>query len=555
MFRSIRWTLLFWYGLILILVIAGFGGTLYFHLGSAIRNVRDTRLREWAQAVARGYNERHGEHRRVSLSDPYARALESPDPEGPYYIVWNVFGKVITESRPGLEIAFPEQFRIHDAFGRPMEPPRALAPNDAHTKEHQEHGLHRPRSFSRRAWPRDRRPPVDDPLKTPIARNRGPWREVIVRGGLGTTILVGQNGEEDRRHLQDFLMTMLAASAGAFGLAMVGGWFLAEWTLAPISRISETASSISASNLSKRIDVTRTESELGKLARILNVAFARLEDSFVRQTQFTADASHELRTPLAVVMSHCELALRKERSPAEYRSFFETSLNAARRMKAVVEGLLTLARADASAENLEREIVPLDELVEECVSMLRPLASPSEITLDVEMEPLATMGDRDRLRELVANLVTNGIRYNQVGGSVFVRLRREEDFALLTVTDTGIGIREKDQPHIFERFYRADPVRSREIGGTGLGLAIAKWIAEAHGGSIEFTSQEGAGTTFLVRLPVSDSVPHPNSNGAETGLATIERPVPTQKAAAPTRPGPVEPGLEADSTLVIPPSS
>ncbi len=513
MFRSIRWTLLFWYGLILVLVIAGFGGTLYFHLESSVRKVRDTRLREWAQAVARGYDERHGEHRRVFLPEPYARVLETTDPHGPYYVVWNVHGKVAAQSRPGLDVVFPEEFRLPEPPKRPSAPPHP--PEEAHTSANEaEHPApaHRPRSFPRHLWTKDRRPPVDDLLKTPLARDRGPWHEVIVRGFPGATVLVGQSGREEHQHLHDFLMTMLAASAGALALAMVGGWFLAEWTLAPISRISAAASNISATNLSQRIDVTRTENELGKLARILNVTFERLEASFLRQTQFTADASHELRTPLAVVMSHCELALRKERSPADYRSLFETSLKASRRMRAVVEGLLTLARADASAVNLELEPVSLDEVVEESVAMLRPLATPTNVSIDLDTEPILILGDRERLRELLTNLVTNAIRYNQAGGAVFVKLRAEANVALLTVADTGVGIPEKDCPHIFERFYRVDPVRSRELGGSGLGLAISKWIVEAHGGTISFTSQEGVGTSFTVCLPVAPRAEKTNTD-------------------------------------------
>ncbi|WP_422929568.1 sensor histidine kinase [Singulisphaera sp. PoT] len=544
MFRSIRWTLLFWYGLILLLVIAGFGATLYLHLGTSMRKVRDTRLREWAQAVARGYNERHGERHRVILPDPYARALESPADDAPYYVVWNIFGKVVASSRPGLNVTFPEEFRLPEPPRRPPAPPRPTPLEEVGppskeemslAKEHPDHANRRMRPFLRRP-PREFIPPVGDLLKTPVSRTSGPWREVIVRGSVGSTVLVGQNDEEDRRHLREFLMTMLAASAAAFSLAILGGWFLAEWTLAPISRISEAASSISATNLSKRIDVTRTESELGRLAQILNHTFTRLEASFVRQKQFTADASHELRTPLAVVMSHCELALRKERTAAEYRGFFETSLKAARRMRSIVEGLLTLARADASVQNLVREPVQLGEIVEESVAMLEPLAGPEEVSIKVEAEPLAILGDRERLRELVLNLVTNAIRYNRFGGSVTIRLAREGNIGRLSVIDTGIGIAPRDQLNIFERFYRADPVRSREIGGSGLGLAITKWIAESHGGTIAFTSQEGSGTTFEVCLPLLLEVPADPQNDERHAPSAED--VPSDQPQAPVEPTP-----------------
>ncbi|MHC5544618.1 sensor histidine kinase, partial [Singulisphaera rosea] len=270
-----------------------------------------------------------------------------------------------------------------------------------------------------------------------------------------------------------------------------------------MARMSDAASSISASNLSRRIDMARTESELGRLATILNETFDRLEGAFVRQVQFTADASHELRTPLSVVISHCELALRKSRTPEEYREMFATALKAAKRMRGVIEGLLTLARADSTAPNLDHGPVDLAEVVEESVEMLRPLASSSKVEIEIETEPAEAFGDHDRLRELVVNLVTNAIRYNREDGRVTVRLRKEPEGLTLTVADSGIGIPEEHWPELFERFYRVDPVRSRELGGSGLGLSIARWIVEAHGGTITFTSVFGEGTTFTVHLPAA----------------------------------------------------
>lgn len=508
MFKSIRWTLLFWYGLILVLVVAGFGATLYVRLGLAMRTERDTRLREWALVIARSLDDRRPDHVRVALPEPYARILQTSDPLGPYYVVWDPWGRVVARSRPGLDIDLPDEYRVRFL----PRPPRERQDAEEAAKMHP----FPPRPPRRRPASVDRPPGGDDPLRTPLARNRASWREVIVRGPRGATVLVGQSGEEDRRRLREFLTTALAASAGALGLAMVGGWFLAAWTLAPIARISEAASGISASNLSRRIDVRRTENELGKLATVLNVTFDRLEAAFVRQVRFTADASHELRTPLAVLIAHCELALRKDRSPDDYRRTIETSLKSARRMTAVIEGLLTLARADASAIDLEHEPVDLAELVEEGVAMLRPLADPAGVSLEVEAEPVAAPGDRERLREVIGNLLTNAVRYNCPGGRVAIALRREPDAAVLEVADTGIGIPEKDRPRIFERFFRAEPTLSRDRGGCGLGLAISKWIVEAHGGLISFSSREGEGTTFTVRLPLAPAQGKPwDEHGAE----------------------------------------
>src|SRR6185295_1400261 len=213
------------------------------------------------------------------------------------------------------------------------------------------------------------------------------------------------------------------------------------------------------------------------------------------------DASHELRTPLSLVVSQSELALMKERSPEEYREALRSIERAALRMKAVVEGLLTLARADARQLPLAKERVPFASVVEETAALLGPLAVQRKVAVTVHAEAVDVEGDRDRLREAVSNLLSNAIRYTGEGGRVDVSVAPGPAGAVLSVADTGIGIPEKDRAHVFERFYRVDEARSRDKGGSGLGLAITKWIIEAHRGTISFTSEEGKGTTFTVRLP------------------------------------------------------
>jgi signal transduction histidine kinase len=170
-------------------------------------------------------------------------------------------------------------------------------------------------------------------------------------------------------------------------------------------------------------------------------------------------------------------------------------------MKAVVEGLLTLARADARQLPLAKEPVAVAPLVEETAGLLGPLAAQRKVAVTVHAQPATVSCDRERLRDAVSNLISNAVRYTPEGGRCDVTLTVEGPEMVLKVADTGIGIPEKDRPHIFERFYRVDQARSRDKGGSGLGLAITKWVIEAHGGSISFTSEEGKGTTFIVRLP------------------------------------------------------
>lgn len=332
-------------------------------------------------------------------------------------------------------------------------------------------------------------------------RSREGRRETVVVGPAGSLFLVGRRIDREEARLHSFLRVALGLGSALVLVTMVGIWVFSHRALLPLRRMSETASRVSASNFSERIDPSRTATELGHLAQTLNETFDRLQATFERQTRFTADASHELRTPLSIVLSQIELALRKDRTAPEYREALEICRRAALRMKGVVEGLLTLARADAGDLSLAKDPIDLDRVVEETLSFLRPLAEEKRITMNADLRPAAIEGDRNRLREAISNLVTNAIRYNREGGRIDVAVVRDGDLVRLSVADTGVGIPEKDQPNLFGRFYCVDKARCRDLGGSGLGLSITKWIVEAHRGTISFTSREGEGSTFTVRLP------------------------------------------------------
>ena len=291
-------------------------------------------------------------------------------------------------------------------------------------------------------------------------------------------------------------------------LSLAGGLLLVSRALRPIDRIAKTAEEINATDLSRRLDA-RGSDEIARLAGTLNDLFARLEASFERQARFTADASHELRTPLSLVAGNVELALNRPRTAEEYKEAIQEIGEAADRMRSVVEGLLTLARADAKSVPLKREPVLLCSLADDVARLHRPLAEKAQVVVSVDWQgqlagsqgEVRVTGDPERLKELISNLLTNAIRYNKPGGKVIVRTSSSDGVARLVVEDTGIGIPAEDLPHVFERFYRVDKARSREVGGSGLGLAIAKWIVDAHQGTIEVTSEPGVGTRIAVGLP------------------------------------------------------
>jgi len=334
-------------------------------------------------------------------------------------------------------------------------------------------------------------------------QSRGGLREVIHCTSFGHHVLVGRSIQEDVAAQHSFGWLLAACGWAVLTLGVVGGGWLSGRTLRSITAMSVIAKSISGENLSQRIDLAETDSELGQLALVLNQTFDRLQLAFQQQLRFTADASHELRTPLAVIVSQTELTLAKPRLTEEYRAALETCQRAGRRMRSLIDSLLLLARFDAGHPDLQHSSLDLAEVANESVELLRSLAAERQITLRSVATPLSVVGDRDRLGQVVTNLLANAIRYNQVGGRVDVRVERVNGDAIVSVSDNGIGISAEELPHIFERFYRVDKARTRAEGGTGLGLAICQSVVEAHGGQIIARSEPQQGTTLEVRLPLS----------------------------------------------------
>ena len=320
-------------------------------------------------------------------------------------------------------------------------------------------------------------------------------------------VIVGQTTTEISGVLHTFIYVIVFAMVGVILLAGLGGLFLAERALKPVQQITKTAQNIEGSDLSQRIDV-KTDDELGRLAATLNEMIGRLEESFNRQRQFTADASHELRTPLAIMQAEATLALSKERTSDDYRKSLETISQESDYMSSVISKLLFLARSDAGKEQLNFEGVELKELITGLSANIEALAQDKGIKFAVDAkEELTVNGDKVKLRQLFINILENAVRYTPADGRISVSLVKQESNAVVSISDTGIGIPPEHLPHIFERFYRVDKARTRADGGVGLGLAIAKIIAESHKGTIAVTSEVGKGTTFTISLPLENAEP------------------------------------------------
>ena len=285
-------------------------------------------------------------------------------------------------------------------------------------------------------------------------------------------------------------------------VAGIGGFILAKKSLAPVVAMSNQAERISARNLHERLSIGNNRDELGHLARVFNDLLSRLDGSFESMREFIADASHELRTPLSIIRGEADVALSQDRDATEYRDALAIIQDEAKRLSRIVDDMMALARADAGQRPLQIEEFYLNDLVEECCKAATVLTVREGVTLTVEpAADIAFRGDEDLLRRMFMNLLDNAIKYTPAGGSVSVELACEPSSVKIIVSDTGIGIPADQVPHIFERFYRVDKARSRADGGSGLGLAIAKWVAEAHKGSIDLISRSGHGSKFTVSLP------------------------------------------------------
>jgi heavy metal sensor kinase len=307
------------------------------------------------------------------------------------------------------------------------------------------------------------------------------------------------------RDLQDNLyLTFLILIPIAVLISLVGGYLMAKNALRPVDEIVTQARKISAENLDLTIPVRNPRDEIGRLGTTINAMLTRLHQSFAQVRQFSADASHELRTPLTIMRGEIELALRNPKTPEEYRAVLESALEEIMRMTAIIDNLLVLAKADQGRYHADFSEVDLGALVQELYEDSEVLAERKDIHVALrEIADIRIVGDRLRLRQLILNLIDNAIKYTPQGGTVTLALGQENGSARIEVSDTGIGIPADEQAKIFDRFYRVDKARSRELGGSGLGLSIAKWIAALHRGTITVQSSLHEGSTFTVLLPLN----------------------------------------------------
>ena len=296
------------------------------------------------------------------------------------------------------------------------------------------------------------------------------------------------------------MIIIIALAAILFAAAL--SWFFIGQALSPLVYITESALRIAgADDLSQRLPQRGPENdEMGRLVTAFNDTLGRLEQLFTSQQRFLADVSHELRTPLTVIKGNVDLMRRMKQVDEESLDNIEDEAD---RLTRMVGDLLLEAQAESGKLPLHFAPVEMDTLLVEVFKQMRILARERVQIKLPEIDQIQINGDRDRLKQVLINLISNAIKYTPQGGEVYLSLGKVGDNARLIVRDTGLGIPAEDLPHIFERFYRAEKSRTRsKVGGFGLGLSIAYWIVNRHGGQIEVDSAEGKGTTFCIYLPL-----------------------------------------------------
>lgn len=486
--KSIKWRLQIWYGLVLVVVLAALGFTAYRLERNLLFSRIDGELQRRFGVLADSLH-RH-------LPGPGPRPFDQPPPGG-------------------MPDGFSPPPESGGGFQLPPRDEELFDPNEPHQFSYlilDREGKVIGRSTNALSLFSGSAPvePLADQNAPPdIAQDRHTPPEPFNRKGgrilgrilpSGETVWVGCSTAPEFDELRTTALWLGGAGSIIFFFGLAGGLWISCRAFLPVENISATAVKISAGDLSQRINASETESELGRLAAVLNSTFERLESAFAQQRQFASDAAHELRTPVSVILTQTQTALSRDREAGDYRQTIEACQRAAQRMRKLIGSLLELARLDAGQEPIKRSPFDLSKTIADCVELVRPLADERGVTMSAHISPLEINGDSEKLGQVVTNLLSNAIQYNHEGGEVKVAASRDGGIAILTVGDSGCGIPAPDLSRVFERFYRVD--RARSSGNAGLGLAISRAIVVAHGGTIEVASTERAGSIFTVRLPV-----------------------------------------------------
>jgi len=346
-------------------------------------------------------------------------------------------------------------------------------------------------------------PPEYNSFRSLEIEGKGPWNyydePMYYNDIIIGWIRISSSGSHIKETLDNVKIVLITATPIFIFFATMSSLFLASRALTPIDSITKTANSIERENLSRRIKTPNANDEVGRLARTFNRMISRLETSFKKERQFTADASHELRTPITIITAQSEEALIKNRLK-DYREAFEVIIDESKRLGFLISQLLLLARSDEGKHNLNIEKLNLRVIAEGVINEMKNIATKKKVKIFLDSDPEVEINaDQTFITMLFLDLIDNAIKYNKKGGSIEVALKKEKSTARIIISDTGIGISKINIENIFDRFYRVEKARTER--SSGLGLSIVRSIVKVHGGSIKVSSKLGTGTTFEIIIP------------------------------------------------------
>lgn len=352
-----------------------------------------------------------------------------------------------------------------------------------------------------------RRLPVRGPAYATIGAAGNEWRAMTM-GNEEVTVSIAMSLAGLRAETRRFQQVLLVAVPPALLLLAAAAWLIGHMALRPVNRIARTAEAVTAHRLHERIPDANADAEFGRLIRLINGMLERLERSFRQATRFSADAAHELKTPLAILQAQVERALQRAADHSPEQQEYAEQLDEIQRLKTILGKLLLLSQADAGQLPLSRNRFNVAEMVRSSAEDAHLLAPDRRISVQAP-DNLTVDGDAPLLNQAIENLVSNAVKFGEKGGVIEMTLAHHGSEAAFTILNTGQPIPAADRERLFERFYRADKSRSREIEGTGLGLSLAREIARAHGGNLLLEQSDEAGTVFRLTLPAQVTHPRP----------------------------------------------
>jgi heavy metal sensor kinase len=460
----IKWKLTIWYGGILAVILIIFSSGVYVYFKNSLEKSIDVKIKSIAEVLASSMTEEHGGGNVFGNFERYLENVLGKKPKGKFIQIIDSSGKIGAKMNDIETDVIPTRFNTTE---------RALKGEIVYETIED-------------ANPRLRM------ITMPILDNKK----------ITSIVQVGSSLADFDETMKKLLIIMIISIPTSISVTIIVGYFMAKKSLKPVDQIRKAAVKISSSNLDERIDIKGRKDELGRLAETFNAMIARLKDSFQRINQFSIDVSHELKTPLTILKGETEVALRKDRDNGEYVNLLQSNLEEIDRMTRIIDDLLLLSKANTQDIKLNIESISLRDLVADVCVDMKIFADNKEITLIVdELADVRLIGDELKLRRMLWNIMENGIKYTPKGGVVNVSSYTDNGYIRINVKDNGMGISGDDIKYIFDRFYRADRSRKRE-SGSGLGLSISKWIAEAHKGAIEVTSQLSKGSQFIIKLPI-----------------------------------------------------